>query len=289
MRYLLNRVCGQGSTLENFLDHMADMNLATNPRDTIRPSKIGDISIGLRHFIEDPDGLCNEFFSFIAKAPNELSQQAATYIKANKEVNAFGAEAYVGTELAMYVSDVGKSLDEFTKSLAKITPWRIAYHSAVDVIRIWRTKEDEVVGLPEHRKVQIEAVSTRLVSIVSAEQDNGRSQTMLSVSNGLYKGEEAVREDYLIDIPEIFNIAYGQSRVGAPRGVNQDVATAVLYRSISAAMPLILKIMSMATMLSELNALDDPTGIYTKAVSKARKLLDPKDSPNALIDIGGWA
>jgi hypothetical protein len=288
MKYLLNQMFGPHSNLETLLDTMTDLEIAVGT-EAISVSNLAKIRKVLNGFEEDPEGMCGEFFQFIATAPLGLSEQAAKHLNSVDTSWMNSEQRHIATDLVTDVKDLGAELDRFTLKLAKLAPWRVAYNSTVDVLRVWRTKDNEVIGEPSPRKVQIDSVPTRLCGIVSAESDSGGKQTMLSVSEAIYKGDDNAREDYLIDIPAIFQIGFGMHRVKAPKGSNEDQTMIALYRTICAAMPVVFQSISMATKLSRLGALDDPEGIYAAFAPVVRKPLDPNDSPNALIEIGGWA
>jgi hypothetical protein len=288
MKYLLNQMLMPGSTVENFVDTMMTL------RDEIgeQPVNIAQMRM-MEHqmlpFMRDPSGACADLFNYIATAPRELCAQASEYIKTLGHDSQFLDKT---TDLAMHVARLGEALDEFTKTLVKRAPWRYAYSDTVEVTRVWRTKEDQIAGTPATRKVQKASLPTRLVGLVTAEHEDGRKQTMLSMSSAHYKGDAGeipCREDFLVDIPECFVIGFGASTKDRPRNINNETAMIGLYGVICDALPLISGCVGIAEKLAERGALSDPEGIYKGFVGTVRKTLNPEDSPNALIEIGGWA
>lgn len=284
MRYLLNHVMGSECKVEDFLDFMTDLNLKFDA-DYISENDVPELDRHLAAFEADPEGVIGEFFHFLSTAPSSLTDQAKNFIVSQNDDDEF-TETETQFEMAQSVSRMGKQLDELARKLTKLAPWRYAYHSAVDVTQIWRTKDNEVIGDPTNRKVQIDAVPRTMVGIVTVEPSDGHPRTMLSVSSGEYKGAEEAREDYLIDLTRIYQIAFGTAGVNRPRGVSDAQVTASLYKVITAAVPLVYEICMMAHQLRKVGALDDPTGIY-RVLAVVKKALNPEDYQEG--QLGGWA
>lgn len=285
MRYLLNQVLGSEYKVDNLLDLITDLSLHYDS-DYITAHQAEEISKQLNAFEADPEGVVGEFFHFIATAPNELTEQAKAYILAQNDDDEI-TETEAQYELSQSVVRMGKELDKLAKSLTLLRPWRYAYQTAVDVTRVWRTEDGEVIGEPSPRKVQIDAIPRTLVGIVTADNGIGRPRTMLSVSGGQYKGEEKAREDYLIDLTRIYEIGFGTGDINRPRNVSDNQVTVSLYKAIHAANPLLYEICMMAMQLSKLGALKDPTGIYKNMNARVHRALNPDDYKEG--QLGGWA
>lgn len=294
MKYVLSRMYpGSKVTLEDFFDTMCDLEVAVGRPEigSFTNAKLDTVRESIGEFEKDPEGMCSDFFEFLATAPRELSATAADYVRYSQASYNYGEDPDLRpVDIAANVKHLGEALDNFTKKLARNKPWLHAYHTAVDTLAVWRGRDNEIQGEPVPRKVQVDSLATSLVGIVTAESDDGTTKTMLSVSDGHYRGAEELRQDYLIDIPECLAIGFGKSLKGRPRGNTSDATMVCLYRVMIDALPLIMQCLSMAKMLDELGVLEGKHASYVaRPEKKEPKPMKPEDSPNALYPIGEWS
>ena len=287
MRYLLNQIYGDcGATVADFASDVQTAGLV--PTD-ITPAGRQIILRPLESFTMMPQVLSEELFGFIASAPRLLAEQAGELVSRSDD-----EDEYVQAKLQV-LSDhcirMGALLDEYTKYLTKLAPWKQISRNTVDVTRIWRTKKDEILGSPEDRKVMCENLPNRMASLVMAIDEGRPDKVMLAVSNGQYRGDGAdcAREDFLIDLPLMIHTGMTAGANGFKSASVAAETCLVLNRMVEGALPLIRQIVEVARQLDDLDALDDPKHIYKGVEFLKRRTLNPEDSPNALIDIGTWA
>lgn len=283
MRYLLNQIFNKDATLSNFIGALkSGRAYSFNGTTMIEP---------LNHFVGDPSGYTHDLFKLIASAPRELAEQAAELLKSDDFLGSFDRVAD-NQHLAKLAREMGMYLDQYTKSIASQEPWKEIYMNPIPVLRIWRTKDDEVVGEPEERNVTSDQLRSRLASMVIAEGGDGRTNVMISVSDGRYRpdGENApVREDFLVDIPGMFAKGFDSTNLKGRRASTAHVC-GLLNKMVMEALPLLCSIEAMALELSRRGALVDDDLIFERSgYEPPRKTLNPEDSPNALIAIGEWA
>lgn len=285
MRYLLNQIFNKDATLDNLI--------ATLRSDRFVATKQGAYMVEpVNAFLEDPFPICHDLFVMIASAPRELAEQAAALIQADNEGLA-PSDTAENVHLSKIAREMGGHLDCYTKFLARWEPWKQVYKNPIPVIRIWRTKEDTVVGEPEERNVQVSAMSNSLSSMVVAETETGHKKILIATSNGRYRenpGGEPVREDFLVDIPKMICDGIEEAVHRKNRNCSPREACEMLNRMVVESVPLLASMSTMAKELSRRGALIDPEHIFERHDQEfPRTGLKAEDSPNALITIGEWA
>lgn len=244
-------------------------------------------------FLDEPEVAAEEFLGMIARMPNELAGKAADLMKESQGLVMSEDERADLTCLAAGVTRVGQQMDSFTRFLAEQQHWVPIYNAPVSVLRVWRTREDRIVGTPEERKLPINEVPNRLSSIVVCENDDGtKPRVMLSLSSGHYRPDLQtgdVREDFLLDLPGMYG--HGgrvDSRGVRGRGASRDKSIGLFTDVVERAMPLLLEILYVAEILNRRDCLDDSRFDFSEKVIKTTEL-KAELNPDAKYEIGGWA
>ncbi|MEG0063032.1 MAG: hypothetical protein RR740_00365 [Pseudomonas sp.] len=177
-------------------------------------------------------------------------------------------------KIAMLVENLASNIDAFTRKVGNSRIWGKVYRGPVDVIEVWRTKEDEVVGEPSERKIDVTNIQSNLVAMALMERGTGDSTVCLSLSDGRYR--EGSRCDHLLDVPAMFS-KYGEKAMG-------------LFRD---AAPVLENLTDLARILHESGKVELGAGrikLYgLDAMAYIKRELKPEDAPDALYEVGGWA
>lgn len=290
MREFLNKAFHEGATVNEFVRSLEETRWADDTGKHLPPA--------LMTFGFDPRGVSRAIFTFLATAPRELSETVGLLLKDSQGMALSEEEHLELKALSAGVHRMGTLLDEFTKKIAKQRAWRAIYNAPVSVTRVWRTKRDEqVVGVPEERKVPVDQMPTRMASMVMVEEETNkgvRTRPMLALSDGQYRMDGAigeVREDFLLDLPEMFGHgndsawAAGRGRKGCTKEHTQDLFTEL----VMGGMELFHSILEVAKPLVERELVSSDLFDFKVQEVIASKPLKAEDNPEAKYEIGGWA
>jgi hypothetical protein len=254
----------------------------------------GGIPTPLGRFIDEPKVTAEEILGFIIKTPNELVRKVNGWLTRiegtllSEETNEDRLAAING------VRRVGARLDEFTRWIANARHWGPIYNGPMKVTRVWRTKADVIVGSPEERNLPIDQVPNRLSSLVAAENDDGTNKKfMISVSTGTYRDggdpEGPLREDFLIDLPEMYEHGSKVRMAGRHRGCSRDTGIALFSEMVNESMAVFDAILDLAEPLERQGVLNDKRFLFKKPEVIVKAEFKAENNPNAKYEIGGWA
>lgn len=288
MRHLLNTVYGNcGATVADFVSDVSTADLI--PTDSTPPGQ-NVILRPLVGFIYEPHTLSEQLFGFMVSYPRHLAQIAGEVVSGDRAARPKADML----ELSSSCIRLGMLVDEYTAALVKMNPWGAFNKNApLAVTRIWRDRNDNVIGEPEERNVHPDNVPSRVASLVMVIDDARPDRVMIALSDGRYKddgtGGEA-REDFLIDIPAMIQRSVGPNKKGYLDKNSVAKSCMMLNRMVQEGRPLLKQIIYVAEQLIDMGKLDDPDELFDRTDKfKERQLIKPEDSPNALIKIGQWA
>ncbi|QOC57927.1 hypothetical protein phiK7B1_072 [Pseudomonas phage phiK7B1] len=285
MKYLLK----QSATMTSVNDFVKTLQ---SPQWTVTEDGPG-VPFALALFESEPAVCAEELFTFIARQPNILSGKARDLMKSTQGMMISEDENADYESLVAGVKRMGEKMDGFTRFLTSKKHWGPIYNGPMTVTRIWRTKNDQVVGTPEDRKLPINEVPNRLSSIVIAENDDGtKPRVMLSLSNGNYRMDGSVgevREDFLVDLPEMYARGHGKERfAGRTRGVGRAKITEFFADAAIGMLPLLEEIVYVASILERRGVLEDTLFDFSDKLAKKAEV-KAEDNPEAKYEIGGWS
>lgn len=208
-----------------------------------------------------------QLLTFLFKEPRELIFLATQHAKC---VPDFDPDK---VKIAMLVEKLARNIDEFTKKVGVSRLWGKVYRGPVDVVEVWRTKEDEIVGEPVERKIQVNDIRSNLVAMAVMERSPGNETVCLSLSDGRYR--EGSRCDHLLEVPPMFSIM-------------GEKALELFKESV----PIMNNMIDLAAILQASGKIElgaKRTALYKVAEVYVKRELKPEDVPDALYDVGSWS
>lgn len=208
-----------------------------------------------------------QLLTFLFKEPRELIYLATQHSKCVPSSDPDKVK------IAMLVEKLAANIDEFTKKVGHSGIWGKVYRGPVDVVEVWRTRDDTIVGEPVERKIGVRDIQSRLVAMAVMERSPGNETVCLSLSDGRYRDDS--RCDHLLEVPPMFSLM-------------GEKALDLFKHSV----PVMHNLIDLATILQASGKIElgpKRTALYKLGEIYVKRELKPEDVPDALYDIGSWS
>lgn len=208
-----------------------------------------------------------QLLTFIFKEPRELIHLATEHSKCVPSSDPDKVK------IAMLVEKLATNIDFFTKKVGQSGIWQKVYRGPIDVVEVWRTRDDTIVGEPVERKIGVIDIRSNLVAMAVMERSPGNETVCLSLSDGRYRDDS--RCDHLIEVPPMFSLM-------------GEKALELFKHSI----PVMNNMIDLATILQASGKIElgsKRTALYKVAAVYVKRELKPEDVPDALYDVGSWS